>query len=192
MTAAVRYKEKGTTSRRPTRRRTPRPRQHTRRTRANSTRTFRGPSRANIKLRRRHEPEPARDVPPADDSVDGDRLRGVLQETNVERLPGLSGLCLDLPRQIVETEAGGTSGSRVVITWNFKPSGFTENGGVEHLRDGATAPGHDRRGVQFEPSGGVPTNLACRTINIDNLGNGQVEVTIDVLVGRQRRLGTVG
>lgn len=105
-----------------------------------------------------------------------------VQETDVDAYAGLSGLCLTTCHgQIVETEAGGTGPVNVVITWNFKPSGFTENGGVVyHLGDDATTPDTIDEQCTFGPSGGVPTNMPCRTITIDHLGRGQVEVTTDV------------
>jgi hypothetical protein len=75
----------------------------------------------------------------------------------------------------------------VTITWDFLPSGKTKNNIVVYhkLDAGSTEP--ISASCTFG-TGGVPTNLPCRTVDIKR-GGGQVTVTIDVFSASNGRWG---
>jgi hypothetical protein len=104
-----------------------------------------------------------------------------LQETAVT--PGV-GFCANCKGEIASTVGGGifsaSKPAQVTIVWNFKPSGFTENGGTAYHQPDSGPVEVITQTCTFAPSATTPSNLPCRTIDIDNLGGGQVQVTTDI------------
>ncbi len=84
--------------------------------------------------------------------------------------------------QIVKTFAGGVTPFELLVTWNFVPSGFTENGGVVYHQP-------DPPGDLEVITESCDVALPCRDIEIDHLPGGNVIVTIHI---RSAGNGSVG
>jgi hypothetical protein len=96
-----------------------------------------------------------------------------------------TGFCAKCKGEIATTVGGGifsaSKPAHVTIVWDFKPSGFTESGGTAYHQP--DFPGQLEVIVQkctFAPNTSTPSSLPCRTINIQNLGGGKVQVTTDI------------
>jgi hypothetical protein len=104
-----------------------------------------------------------------------------LQETPVT--PGV-GFCGNCKGEVAQTFGGGifsaSNPAHVTLVWDFKPSGFTENGGrAYHQFSNGDVQSFTTK-CTFAPNATTPSVLPCRTITIQNLGGGKVKVTTDI------------
>ena len=95
-----------------------------------------------------------------------------------------TGFCANCKGEIATTVGGGifsaAKPAHVTIVWDFKPSGFTENGGTAyHQFDNGDVESFTTK-CTFAPNATTPSALPCRTITIQNLGQGKVKVTTDI------------
>ena len=105
--------------------------------------------------------------------------------TSLQEGPVAGSFCPNCNGEIVSilATAGTYSAANPVellITWNFKPSGFTANTPVQHDPDGSAPNETITQDCVFDEGADTPNNLPCRDIDIDSLGGGQFEVTIHI------------
>jgi hypothetical protein len=104
-----------------------------------------------------------------------------LQETPVT--PGV-GFCGNCKGEVAQTFGGGifsaSKPAHVTLVWDFKPSGFTENGGTAYHQPDSGPTEVITTKCTFAPNATTPSVLPCRTITIQNLGRGKVKVTTDI------------
>ena len=95
-----------------------------------------------------------------------------------------TGFCANCKGEIASTVGGGifsaSKPAHVTIVWDFKPSGFTENGGTAYHQPDSGPVEVIVQKCSFAPNATTPSSLPCRTINIANLGGGKVQVTTDI------------
>ena len=103
-----------------------------------------------------------------------------LKETPVDG----TGFCANCKGEVADTFGGGifsaSNPAHVTIVWDFKPSGFTENGGTAYHNPDSGPTEVINTKCTFAPNATTPSVLPCRTITIQNLGQGKVKVTTDI------------
>jgi hypothetical protein len=107
----------------------------------------------------------------------------------------IGSFCPTCDGEIVTTKGGGifsdTNPAELLITWDFVPSGFTENNAVvKHLLDDDVTVESIDAPCTFGPGEDVPESLPCRDVQIDHLPHGNVIVTIHVFSETNGRWGS--